>query len=249
LGTIGDPRKDNEASVSKNNESQKEGDPTEKQMFLAPEFKPIPLGGQESKKKWYKSIPWWKFWEGAGILAVIVYAVLTYLQWSDLRHNFFVDQRGWVKIESGFPESVAVGSSVSELPVFVRNIGKSPTTRTVVDVVVEVVQSTVRPTFDFNQAHNAIDISLMFPSDVQQIAGHFFVGQQRTSLSAADLQNLREGRAYLVIFGQAAYADQFGKHWTRFCRWHSYSTGGGTFNADSCVAWNTVGDGDIPTQR
>jgi hypothetical protein len=57
------------------------------------------------------------------------------------------------------------------------------------------------------------------------------------------------GDSYLILFAQAVYADQFGKHWTRVCYWRDYDTRpSGGFNADTCVAWNSVGDGDPPKQ-
>src|ERR1700722_14701384 len=39
------------------------------------------------------------FISAIGVGAAIVYAIITYLQWSDLRRNFMIDERAWLKME------------------------------------------------------------------------------------------------------------------------------------------------------
>lgn len=35
---------------------------------------------------------------GIGVAGAVVYAVITYFQWRDLRHNFEIDERAWIKV-------------------------------------------------------------------------------------------------------------------------------------------------------
>jgi hypothetical protein len=47
---------------------------------------------EKPKKKWYRKSKWWKdSLKVAGILSAIAYAIVTYLQWKDLQHNFFIE--------------------------------------------------------------------------------------------------------------------------------------------------------------
>jgi hypothetical protein len=61
---------------------------------------PTPFEPDKSRKSWYDPFPWWKFFEGVGILFGILYAIVTICMWRDAHNNFIVDQRAWVSITS-----------------------------------------------------------------------------------------------------------------------------------------------------
>ena len=82
--------------------------------------------------------------EGVGIAAGIGYAFVTYLQWKDLRHNFQVSERAWLKLEVIFPRSATTDMQVN---VIVANIGKSAALGSVIQTMFEIVKSENTPIF------------------------------------------------------------------------------------------------------
>jgi hypothetical protein len=74
--------------------------------------------GRDDRKPWWMRIWVWQPWKrGLGIgavLATIVYAVVTYYQWRDLRHNFQADQR---------PYLVLLTANISDLPEGIKKMG------------------------------------------------------------------------------------------------------------------------------
>src|ERR1022692_1442745 len=62
---------------------------------LVGQANPAPHSSQTTQKRWYQAFPWWKVLEGTAFAFGIFYAVVTFWQWRDLRHNFKVDERAW----------------------------------------------------------------------------------------------------------------------------------------------------------
>jgi alkyl hydroperoxide reductase subunit AhpC len=61
---------------------------------------PAASDSKQSHKPWYKTGQGWKAAiEIIGIAFAVGYAIVTYLQWQDLRHNFIVDERAWLGIK------------------------------------------------------------------------------------------------------------------------------------------------------
>ena len=85
----------------------------------------------------------------------------------------------------------------------------------------------------------------MFPNDRHNfgVVPALSDGKSLRPLTDTVVEGLLNGKLYIAVLGQASYLDQFGTHWTRFCMWHSYSSVNGSANANSCIAYRTVGDG------
>src|ERR1700683_2975540 len=94
---LGDPRKQNEKSVTTQCHSDNENERTERNSPAVSKATPTPCKANESYDRWYQPCYWWKVakgWTGKetieviGIFFAVGYAVVTFLQWQDLRHNF-----------------------------------------------------------------------------------------------------------------------------------------------------------------
>jgi hypothetical protein len=68
----------------------------------------VPHGGIKTPEK----IGIW-----TGILTSIAIAGLTFFQTLDVRHNFTIDQRAWLKVDYGFPEYLAATERLYPRPV------------------------------------------------------------------------------------------------------------------------------------
>jgi len=207
------------------------------------------------KKSWYRRIPWWKILEGGGIVSVILYAYVTWVQWRDLRHNFEIDQRAWVRMKYAKLDRVDEKAPLTSWELTVNNVGKSPALNSQLDAVLEVVPRDSAPSFNFGKAHSAAIFSILFPGDEQPMPIGFSAlkeglggGVTPRTLSNTEVHDLVIGSAYLAMIAQASYSDQFGSHWTRFCIWKAFVDPFelDKFNARSCVAWDSVGDGTPP---
>ena len=183
----------------------------------------------------------------AGIAAggAIFYAGIAYRQWRDLRHNFAVDERAWLKVEVGMPPSL---SPEAQVVVNIRNVGKSPALNLFGGVIVQIVDAKSAPSFppSGTAEFRKMAMNMVFPSDQTS----FSSGRSPNNpdgtlrpLTDEEMRSLATGNTYLAAFGVIAYRDQFGDHWTRFCAPKSYQGGPKDFYWGSCILWNAVGDG------
>jgi hypothetical protein len=190
--------------------------------------------------------------EIVGLLAGIGYAIVTYCQWRDLRHNFELEQRAWIKVD--YPE---FGHSPPSVPVTVKfiNVGKSPALRIGASTVVEIVDNRKEPSFlDFPKRNSGMFVSLIFPTENIEYAAELFNGNTAQAvpreLTASEVESLLKGDSYMAVYGSVMYSDQFGTHWTRFCNWKVFATTQiekprvfGVVRAAACTAFNETGDG------
>src|SRR5436305_647067 len=79
------PRKYEKESIGHQQHSPKDNKPRDREVVPVTQADPSPLQSKTSEYKWYQSIPWWRLLEGLGIAAGIGYAVVTYLQWCDVK--------------------------------------------------------------------------------------------------------------------------------------------------------------------
>jgi len=57
--------------------------------------------------------------------------------------------------------------------------------------------------------------------------------------SQSDLEDFKQGRAFVVVYGQATYSDFFHVgHWTKFCTFFGAITGG--YTAKKCTDYNDI---------
>jgi hypothetical protein len=249
------PREQNETSPIHQDEARKEHQGAEPVAPLGAKVRPTPKKADRSDDKWNKTIPGriWRFiWqfktlEGIGIIAAVVYAALTYRQWADLRHNFEVEQRAWIKVDFEAPKK---DSTEAYWIMRVKNIGKSVAlTSTVIETEGEIVDSKRAPSFIpqgllTRACHGSTKTALLFPTDELKHEACFY--PDRSTLTESDLQGLARGDFYLAVWGHVAYRDQFGEHWTQFCNWTdkgSPQASNKTFASAACVSFNSVGDG------
>lgn len=208
------------------------------------EVLPTATNTNKAKKPWYKTLEGWKArLEIAAIPFIIGYAVVTFFQWRDLRHNFEVDQRGWIKVNVDMPTALGPQSPVV---VGMQNVGKSPALELFGGVVVQLVDAKSAPSFPSGTQIRQFEASMLFPSEpISFDSGRTPANPDGTlrPLDEREMGRLTSGNAYLAAFGVIAYKDQFGDHWTRFCSSKSYQAGPRDFHWRSCVRWNAVGDG------
>jgi hypothetical protein len=201
----------------------------------------------------------WRFLQGVALAAGILYAVVTCIQWYDLRKNFEADQRAWLQI--GLEAATTLDELAKRSPdaivgIAVKNVGKSPSLRSVLDVNLEVTDSHSAPSLKLEGIlHNNSEISILFPN-TQDMNGIPFPHTQNTAarkFTDAELSALRNGNSYLSAYGQIVYEDQFGRHWGRFCFWRDYEIPGSDTNhifmSYPCVRWNAIGDGEPPKEQ
>jgi hypothetical protein len=201
----------------------------------------------------YQPTHWsWRIVESVGILAVVAYAVITYCQWKDLRHNFEADERSWVKVEFKWTP-IQVGTLTGVIGIL-TNAGKSPITTLYGEGAFEVVDGDKTPSFTLKQHHSTHYEVLLFPSDHSEFPINLMdqTAKQPRSFTAEEVGKLKQGQAYIAAFGWIGYTDQFGLHWYRFCDWRAAAEAPlfGTVKSADCVSWNKIGDGkpDIPIQ-
>ena len=244
------PGQNHQQSVHKQHDPETEPASAEVYPPLVPQVEPTLLHPPKTQQDGRATVSWWKSaLETFALIAGIVYAIVTYLQWRDLRHNFEIDQRAWLKIEYGSPSTSAGVSAAAKI----INVGKSPALHAKVGAVLEVVERHHTLSFSPRHGFTGIDFPLLFPNDINPFMVVRFskLTPPPKSLSESELESLKRGDSYIAVFGQATYADQFGWHWMRFCM-PSASTDPniepGHFNTKDCIAWNQIGDGDPPPE-
>lgn len=133
---ISSPRQEAEASGRPEETSPQEDHAAQWQAALKHQVPPAPKDSEQSQKPWHKTLNGWKtLAELVAIPFAIGYAIVTFCQWRDLRHNFEVDQRPYVYHVS-VEDQTAInakminisnsGAYIMGVEVKVRNYGKSP---------------------------------------------------------------------------------------------------------------------------
>jgi hypothetical protein len=246
------PWKQNKTSIAPQNTSEGKSDGAIREdIFIPPpNVPPSPCNPPQPEYPWYKTFQGWKpkldaakiILEVVAIPFAIAYAVVTALQWRDLRHNFATDERAWVKVgEIKFPivnREVLAYTTIS-------SIGKSPAFDAIVTSVLEILPSKQSPTFSLSGSNRTYFGGVMFPGEKAEN-----IPIAKESITQPQVDSFAAGDSYYVAFGKITYRDQFGKHWTRFCEWAYNGTAphpeSKYFYAKPCTEYNAVGDGDPP---
>lgn len=163
--------------------------------------------GEDDRKPW-----WWRLLEGLALGAAIVYAVLTYLMWSDSHKNFIIQERAWIKINSGAidPKYIREGADVQTQVVLV-NIGKTTAKRVVSDFSVVIEPSAAPVNFDYSGNHSKEDVPVLEPNDFQAFPVQSSSELTPPKMTKDQAQDLLSGRSYFAVYGQGQYVDVFGK--------------------------------------
>jgi len=257
---VNTPRQEAVQTVSEQKDTDQQGERTP----IRPPANASPNKSREPQKSNNQAVPqgrriWhvtvqvvkWRHWkqllEVVGIFFAVGYAVVTYLEWRDLRRNFEAEQRSWLQVGTNLQ---SFGSNIPDtVTVSEKNIGKSVADGSVGLAAFEVVDKKDAPMFYRNdRLKNHASAGLAFPGTegsgwtVQNLDDN----GNHIPVSDRDKKRLLNGDAYIAVYGELYYRDQFGMHWTRFCDWIAYAPG--NYGSKACVAWNAVGNGDPPTQ-
>jgi hypothetical protein len=246
------------------------GPPPEKKDDIAegqPDMPASPPKGAPSKKPWYKTLSGWKLaLEAIAIPFAIGYALVTFFQWQDLRHNFQADERAWVKptptadiygvVANGAPVPWNADSiMVPFWSVTLLNIGKSVAEDIHGHGFLEVLDASKSPSFNFEQPHMTLSLQVLYPQeDYQFRIPLYHPSESPRPLTKDEYDRLMSGDFYLAVYTEITYRDQFGYHWVRMCRFGTrfdtskFKTAYQGYNTKSCSDWNAVGDGSPPSR-
>jgi hypothetical protein len=253
LLTTHTPRKQDEEAISNKDEAHKEQVEVKPCSPVLPQRNPSKIQTENPKSKWRRPFEWWKTRiEIVALIAGVGYAIITYLQWQDLRHNFAVDQRAWLTFKlhrsADTPEIESVTFTSNQpvtYPFRLVNVGKTPAINIEAHVFVDIVDAQHEPALGdvdirpSHHPHGRITSGIVFPND--DLAHQITRPAKDSSPMLAtpeEVSSIASGNAYLAVYGIATYDDILGAHhWTRFCRWIG---GRGTFRAESCTKYNSV---------
>jgi hypothetical protein len=264
VGIADRPREDDAHAKSEKSAPAQEDYASVGKAFLALHAPSPPKDTEKPQKAWYKTLDGWKkVLEIIAIPFAIIYAIITYFQWQDIRHNFQVDERAWIKSTTdkdinGVYVNGAPVPWTSDTPTFpiwtvtLTNIGKSVATDVHSDGILEIFGNLQTPSMNFPQAHSQSSSKVLYPQQDTQF--HITLDQISSPLSLTkdEYDKLMDGDDYFVVFTETTYRDQFGQHWSRMCnfagafdksRSKSFVHG---FAAKPCSDWNAVGDGPPP---
>jgi hypothetical protein len=217
------PRKQDKEAVTDQSNPQQEQEEVHLGASTLAQGNPTKVQTQTTNTKWRKSLDWWKpRIELVALVAGVGYALVTYLQWRDLRRNFLIDERPWVTTTDFILSEPATGT-VMYVDYGVRNHGKTPAVheRASGDLHFWTEDQPMQPFHNIGTQENIIA-----PGDVSISARASF---QQTP-HQAEINDYLGRKRSLYIHGKVSYQDIFGKdHWTTFCAFHEYGTHLGKF--------------------
>jgi hypothetical protein len=211
-----------------------------------------------------------KFWTGyqpmektTFVMTVfaVIYSITTLgLYWIATRQLDVMrkDQRAWLefKAQSDTPVSdkvtvqIITGQPVT-YPLRIINIGKTPARNIAIKVFLDIVDASQEPPLDRVESAEAgspypfgvIRAGIVFPNtDLKQRIVRIMKGGAPLVATDSEVSAVRDGKAYLAVYGIIRYDDIFKiHHWTRFCDWKALN---GTFEALRCTQYNSVDDNE-----
>jgi uncharacterized repeat protein (TIGR01451 family) len=166
------------------------------------------------------------------------------------------DQRAWLKVGAQ-PDTfgaetahwnITTGQPVT-YPLQVINVGKTPARNVVMNIFMDIVDSSQEPPLDRVEGAKAgspypfarITAGIVFPnSNFKQLVVRPMKGDGPLVATDSEVSAIRDGKAYLAVYGIITYDDVFKTHhWTRFCEWDGLN---GTFHTERCTKYNNVDD-------
>jgi hypothetical protein len=248
------PRQKDITPIGKDHDSQEQKDAASESIAIqaAPSNRketdqagnhPVPRWGRIGRivvrvRKWPH---WMQVLQVSGIVFGIVYAIVTCLQWYDLRHNFRTDERSWIDPGINIRVIPVDGTGTIKL----TNVGKSPILSTVTDAWVEILDRHSPPSLAKEGFHSVSDTGWIFPGKETDIfIQRYTQDSKHAPFPPTDDERkaLISGEDYVATYGQIIYEDQFGIHWERFCVWKGFVNNGPMVNVGDCGAFNAMGD-------
>jgi hypothetical protein len=171
----------------------------------------------QSQRPWYKTVDGWKtVLELVGIPFAIAYAIITFFQWRDLRHNFKVEQRAWIGYNTMAITNLKAGEPL-RCDIKLLNSGKT--------FALEVnmpggIQTSEVGLEDAQRQFAVKSISyiaprskVLFPSVEVNLPS-----ETAERLSPAQVAAVSSGTLHVYLFADISYRDIFGdQHTTHFC--------------------------------
>jgi len=191
--------------------------------------------GQSKRKFWKDYEPTQKMTFVMTCFSVI-YSVTTialfFLSYAQLGY-LTKDQRPWIKTFS----QVTVPDKGNALVITVGLIttGKTPAKSVVSQFFVERVKNGESPQLLSTNQAGGFSTGILFPDGTAKLAPIPY------DLLSSDLDDYKQGRVFLVVYGHVGYTDIFHtQHWTNFCGFTSGKQGG--YTAEKCTAYNNTDD-------
>lgn len=205
------PRKKDQQRQPPQHTADQERNPTPRQGAPLSDIPPTPKDAYEAEDSRYESVKRWKFvLECIAIPFAILYAIVTWFQWRDLRHNFLVDQRAWLNFEAiakdkkpGTPVEyrLTVGQPAT-FPLRIENIGKTSALNIVARTFSEIVPADQDPPLDHvkehpTTPHGTFHVGIIFPGGfaetvIDQTKG---VDEGRNFITQAEMDAMQRGAA------------------------------------------------------
>lgn len=164
---------------------------------------------------------------------------------SAIRRQMRQDQRAWLRVDVGTVIYAQPGPA--SVPVTITNTGKTPAREVTEQIVVEKVKNTENLHFSYRVPRTVGTMGMLYPNALQQGIASTLAEARGTqivppaALSAADMQELLAGEAYLAIYGKITYLDVFGmNHYTKFCVFSSPAPKQVYVTAKKCTDYNSV---------
>jgi hypothetical protein len=143
------------------------------------------------------------------------------------------DQRPWISVlsQTKLPDK---GNNLAVSFFFVTT-GKSPAKSVQATFYVEGVKNGESPQLLATNQAGSFTTGILFPNTAPQIAPISY------DLLGSQLEDFKEGRIFLTIYGHVSYTDIFHtQHWTNFCGFGAGKEGG--YTAQKCTAYNDTDD-------
>jgi hypothetical protein len=246
------PRQPEVAPSSPENTPEQEHDPTQRKVALSSNHNPPPRDTHQAKNPWYKTFKGWRtLLEMIAIPFAIGYAVVTWLQWRDLRRNFKIDQRAWLFVAENARPSLAVNIALPA-SINITNTGKTPGRHILADIYIEIVQNGSAPHLDSLRFGYIGHTGLLLPNSPITVPArrerHKINGGPHDALddplTQGELESLMRGDSWIAMHGIVRYRDIFQiEHWTKFCFWNN-PLRAGDYSSGSCTAYNAVDDNE-----
>jgi len=228
------PWKQNTTGVGPQGASDEQSNPTLRQSTSVRQVPSAPSNTSKPQHPWYKTLNGWKvLLEIVALPFAILYAIVTWNQWRDLRRNFTLDERSWIEFKPKNDNASLSTFDSAYIPVDMVNIGKTPARKVEILSNAEVLDRQSAPSFNYNNGLQATTyLGALFPNMPLDVHAGTFM-----PLSPEQRRDLESGKAYIVGYAIVTWEDIFGTpHWMHFCARHAFTAG--TSNARVCADYN-----------
>jgi hypothetical protein len=160
----------------------------------------------------------------AGVSARFLYQQLgdTHIQLADAQKTARLEQQAWVQLGVVDENFRPVPNAPLVVSFRTTNVGKIPASKVNADFYIEIVESNVPPTFDFQRTHVGNFGGVLFPSAKFETPAAWLLPNTTLAdppkLPEDIWHRLMEGQEYVALYAQATYTDAYGDHWLKWCQ-------------------------------